>query len=108
MGRFMESLDDSEIVRCGYEPLAVARRTESAAAAAHSKTWRIFRPHNQRASVLERGGAPPLWTDRQVDLEFLRFMESVLDSTGRQFEPPLLTGWPMLFGMRKLAGPSVS
>src|SRR5437870_6187870 len=44
---------------------------ESAAAAAHSKTWRIFGPRNQRASVLEWGGA----FDAPVDFEFVRFRE---------------------------------
>src|SRR5207247_1930508 len=48
---------------------------QSAAAAAHSKTWRIFGPRNQRASVLECGGAPPLSTDERIWNP--RFMESM-------------------------------
>jgi len=47
---------------------------------AHSKTWRMFRPRSQRASVLECGGAPPLstgsgpgihgsWRDRDPPIE---------------------------------------
>src|SRR5262245_44122754 len=44
-------------VQWDHEP---AWETQSAAGAAHSKTWRKFEDSGQRVSVLEYGGVPPL------------------------------------------------
>src|SRR5213593_2698197 len=54
--RFMESPLELVAVHWDHEP----RGTSKAPQRAHSKTWRMFGPRSQRASVLECGGAPPL------------------------------------------------
>src|SRR5436309_13369818 len=51
--RFMESLDESEIVHCGHEPRAVPRRTKSADKSDALQTLRAVRRRPAVAKRLE-------------------------------------------------------
>jgi hypothetical protein len=53
--RFVESLDETEIVHCGHEPLAVPRRTQSADESDPLQTLRDCRAAPDQAKRLECG-----------------------------------------------------
>ena len=74
--RFMESLDGILAVPWDHEPRGKSKAPQQRA---HSKTWRIFGPRNQRASCLglRRCSAA---CDRRETLQFVRFMEMPHDS----------------------------